>query len=166
MVKDYKEGTDFEMRKVKGKDGKTLYTNRHFFTKAEKAAKAAPAAKAPAKAPPKAAPKARPKPQPKAPVTPKVTTSAIPSDIGKAARKAIAEAPKAKKVAANPPPRPVSPTRDKNATGRYSKFEQARAGNYTEAQWDKMTKTQREAKGLPVSWSDWVRVGGKQAMKK
>lgn len=47
-----KEGVDFEYRTVKGKDGKTLYKTRHFFTAAEKAALKAPkTAPAVAKAP-------------------------------------------------------------------------------------------------------------------
>ena len=61
--------------------------------------------------------------------------------------------------------RPISPTRDKSATGRYSKYEAARLGNITEAQWDKMTRAQREAKGLPVSWMDYVRSGGDAVVK-
>ena len=63
------------------------------------------------------------------------------------------------------PERPISATRDKSATGRYSKYEAARLGNITEAQWDKMTRAQREAKGLPVSWMDYVRIRGDAVVK-
>lgn len=57
---NYKEGVDFEFRTVTGKDGKPLYKNRHFFTRAEKDVMKAP--KAAPKATPKAtAPKVKPK---------------------------------------------------------------------------------------------------------
>lgn len=72
--------------------------------------------------------------------------------------------PPAKKV--NMPQRPVTPTRDSSVTGRYSKYETARLGNYTKAQYDAMTRSQREAKGLPVSYIDYVRSGGSSAVKK
>lgn len=160
---DYKEGKDFEFREVKGKDGKVLYKNRHFFTKAEKEAsktpKAAPSVKAATKA-------TTTKPKTKDAMAGyrkgDVTTSPIPSDIAKAAVAAVKSAPKS---AVKQPARPVTPTRSKTATGRYSEYEKARLGNYTEAQWDAMTPAQREAKGLPVSWMDWVRVGGKESVK-
>lgn len=164
---DYKEGVDFEIREVKGKDGKVLYKNRHFFSKAEKEALKMP----------KSAPSVKPTTKAKSATTstkPKakdamagyrkgdVTTSPIPSDIAKAAVAAVKSAPKS---AVKQPARPVTPTRSKTATGRYSEYEKARLGNYTEAQWDAMTPAQREAKGLPVSWMDWVRVGGKESVK-
>lgn len=164
---NYVEGKDFEFREVKGKDGKVLYKNRHFFTKAEKEAsktpKAAPSVKAATKA-------TTTKPKTKDAMAGyrkgDVTTSPIPSDIAKAAVAAVKSAPKPpSKPTAKQPARPVTPTRSKTATGRYSEYEKARLGNYTEAQWDAMTPVQREAKGLPVSWMDWVRVGGKESVK-
>jgi hypothetical protein len=63
------------------------------------------------------------------------------------------------------PQRPITPTRDSGVTGRYSKYEQARLGNYTKAQFDALSRSQREAKGLPVSWIDYIRVGGSSAVK-
>lgn len=163
---DYVEGKDFEIREVKGKDGKVLYKNRHFFSKAEKEALKTP----------KSSPSVKPTTKSKSTTTsakPKtkdamagyrkgdVTTSPIPSDIGKATVATL----KATKPVVKMPARPITPTRSKTATGRYSEYEKARLGNYTEAQWDAMTPAQREAKGLPVSWMDWVRVGGKESVK-
>lgn len=89
-----------------------------------------------------------------------VTTSPLPEDTAKAARKAIGPKPNAPKAE-----RPISPTRDKNATGRYSEYEQARLGNVTLDKWASMTRAQREAKGLPPSYVDFVRSGGGLATK-
>lgn len=58
---DYVEGKDFEFREVKGKDGKVLYKNRHFFTKAEKEALKAPKATPSVKAATKATTTTKPK---------------------------------------------------------------------------------------------------------
>ena len=74
---------------------------------------------------------------------------------------------KIKKVAAGVgkrPERPVSPTRYKEPEA-ITRAQTARLGNITEAQWDKMTKEQRRAKGLPESWVDWVKAGGKATVR-
>jgi hypothetical protein len=63
------------------------------------------------------------------------------------------------------PKRPITPTRDSGVTGRYSKYEAARLGNYTKSEFDALSRSQREAKGLPISWIDYVRVGGNMAVK-
>ena len=78
---NYKEGVDFEFRTVTGKDGKSLYKNRHFFTRAEKDAMKAP------KATPKAAPKAPAKPN-----APKAKPKANPYTYTKVGAKAAAGA--------------------------------------------------------------------------
>lgn len=158
-----------DMKDSKGnivKDGKgNAVKTRKFGKPAEEAPKAAPAKSA---APKKAAAPAK---KAEAPVTKDamkgyrkgdVTTSKLftASATGTAGVSAAS-----KKKPAKMPERPISPTRDKEATGRYSKYEGARVGNYTQSQYDALTPAQKEAKGLPVSWMDWVRVGGKQAMK-
>lgn len=171
-----KEGVDFEFRTVKTKDGKTAYKNRHFFTAAEKAARNAPkAAPAKAKAPtPKKTAKAAPKPTQDAMKGYRkgdVTTAPIGGTGGRTAPKSTASVVATAKqgiarATMKRPTRPVTPTRDTKATGRYSSYESARLGNITEAEWDKMTPAQREAKGLPVSWMDYIRSGGDAAVKK
>lgn len=171
-----KEGVDFEFRTVKTKDGKTAYKNRHFFTAAEKAARNAPkAAPAKAKAPtPKKTAKAAPKPTQDAMKGYRkgdVTTAPIGGTGGRTAPKSTASVVATAKqgisrATMKRPARPVTPTRDTKATGRYSSYESARLGNITEAEWDKMSPAQREAKGLPVSWMDYIRSGGDAAVKK
>lgn len=171
-----KEGVDFEYRTVKTKDGKTAYKNRHFFTAAEKATRNAPKAapvKAKASTPTKAT-KAAPKPTQDAMKGYRkgdVTTAPIGGTGGRTAPKSTASVVATAKqgiarVTMKRPTRPVTPTRDTKATGRYSLYESARLGNITEAEWDKMTPAQREAKGLPVSWMDYIRSGGDAAVKK
>ena len=171
-----KEGVDFEYREVKTKDGKTAYKNRHFFTAAEKAARNAPkAAPVKAKAPtPTKAAKAAAKPTQDAMKGYRkgdVTTAPIGGTGGRTAPKSTTSVVATAKqgiarATMKRPTRPVTPTRDTKATGRYSSYESARLGNITEAEWDKMTPAQREAKGLPVSWMDYIRSGGDAAVKK
>ena len=171
---NYKEGVDYELVLMKNQPKGGTNKTRRFFTKAEKAAKSAPKA-APAKAKPSTPTKAA-----KASVAPTqdamkgyrkgdVVTSPLPQDIAAATRKAIAiPAPnKAAKTGTTKPmpQRPISPTRSPTATGRFSEYETARLGNVTKAQYDAMSATQREAKGLPVSWVEYLRAGGKGATK-
>ncbi len=177
---DYKEGVDFEYRTVKGKDGKTAYKNRHFFTAAEKAALKAPKTAPSVKSAPAPTKSAKPKKSAATGVTKDpmkgyrkgdVTTAPIGGTGGRTAPKSTANiaATAAKGIARatmKRPERPVSPTRSKTATGRYSEYETARLGNITEAQFDKLTPAQREAKGLPVSWMDYIRSGGDAVVKK
>lgn len=171
-----KEGVDFEFRTVKNKAGKTLYKNRHFFSATEKAARNAPKAapvKAKAATPTKAT-KAAPKPTQDAMKGYRkgdVTTAPIGGTGGRTPPKSTADiVDVAKKgidrATMKRPTRPITPTRDTKATGRYSGYETARLGNITEAQWDALTPAQREAKGLPVSWMDYIRSGGDSAVKK
>jgi hypothetical protein len=85
---DYKEGVDFEIREVKGKDGKVLYKNRHFFSKAEKEAMKAPkptpkADKAKAESKPKKSQAPSSSPRPKGKEETKATNMVRPE--GKAA---------------------------------------------------------------------------------
>jgi len=102
----------------------------------------------------------------------KVKPAEKPFTLGRfGGQKEMAGAANAAKPAAVPttsatPARPISPTRDPSATGRYSEYEKARLGNYTEAEYDAMSRPQREAKGLPVSYIDYVRSGGASAVKK
>lgn len=178
MADKYKEGVDFEW--IQGNAGKSNFKTRRFFTKSEKAARAAPAKEKP-KAPPAAAKKAAPAPS-KA-VTKDamagyragdVTSSRINAGgrgdgraemIVRAANKAISKAETTKKTPVKLPERPVSPTPSKAATGRSTKYEMARLGNITKEQWDSMTPAQRAAKGLPVSWVDYVRSGGNETVR-
>lgn len=72
-----------------------------------------------------------------------------------------------KKVAAGVgkrPERPVSPTPYKEPEA-ITRAQTARLGNITEAQWDKMTKEERRSKGLPESWVDWVKAGGRATVR-
>jgi hypothetical protein len=151
MADKYKEGVDFEW--IQGNAGKSNFKTRRFFTKSEKAARAAPAKEKP-KAPPTAAKKAAPKRA----VTKDamagyragdVTSSRINAGgrgdgkaemIVRAANKAISKAETTKKTPVKLPERPVSPTPNKAATGRYTKYEMARLGNITKEQWDSMTR--------------------------
>lgn len=159
-----KEGVDWEWRTAKSKNGGIKM--RHRFTAAEKASMAKPAPK-PAASSKAATTKAVKKPVAKDPMKGyrkgDVTTSPLPSDIAAATRSALADTKP--KSTIKMPERPVTPTRSKTATGRYSEYETARLGGITEAQWDAMTAAQREAKGLPVSWMDYVRSGGDSAVR-
>jgi hypothetical protein len=117
----------------------------------------------------KAAP-AKPAPRPSS-LNPK--SGASRSTAGKVASKAVSGASRStagkvapKAASVKMPERPISPTRDPKATGRYSKYETARLGNYTEKQFDALSRAQREAKGLPLSWVDYVRSGGDSVVKK
>lgn len=173
---DYKEGVDFEWVLAKNQPKGGTNKTRRFFSAAEKAALKAPkAAPAKAKAPtPTKAAKATPKPTQDAMKGYRkgdVTTAPIGGTGGRTAPKSTTSiAATAKQGIARAtmkrPARPVTPTRDTKATGRYSSYESARLGNITEAEWDKMTPAQREAKGLPVSWMDYIRSGGDAAVKK
>lgn len=173
---DYKEGVDYEMVLMKNQPKGGTNKTRRFFTKAEKAARNAPKAapvKAKAATPTKAT-KAAPKPTQDAMKGYRkgdVTTAPIGGTGGRTPPKSTADiVDVAKKgidrATMKRPTRPITPTRDTKATGRYSGYETARLGNITEAQWDALTPAQREAKGLPVSWMDYIRSGGDAAVKK
>ena len=64
------------------------------------------------------------------------------------------------KPAKQMPSRIVSPTPDKTSTGAYDKYSAARMGNYTKAEYDAMSISERAKKGLPMSWVDRTRSGG------
>jgi hypothetical protein len=161
----YKKGVDFEMRPVKDKNGKVLYTNRHFYTKAEKAAlnppKAAPAKSSPAVGTKKPAATSKAKPK-----KPAATSKAKPNntaEIVSRASKAIDRATKGDVAnggatgrwgAPNKmPARPVTPTPPRLST-------------VTEAEWDGLSRAERGKKGLPTSWVDYVKAGGDAVVKK
>lgn len=144
------QGVDWEWRTAKGTNVKT----RHRFTAAERAAMAPkPAAKPKATTSTKSAPAA------------KVYSGRGDAPYSRSPKDAKADRVVAKTPNAPKAERPISPTRSKTATGRYSEYEAARLGNITEANYDKLTPAQREAKGLPVSWIDYVRSGGDSAVK-
>ena len=169
---DYKEGVDFEWVLAKNQPKGGTNKTRRFFSAAEKAALKAP------KAAPVKAKAATPKKTATGPISGasrstagKVSakSGASRSVAGKVSAKSGASRSVAGKVATTPvkmPTRPVTPTRSPTATGRYSEYEAARLGSMTEAQWDALTPAQREAKGLPVSWIDYIRSGGDSAVKK
>ncbi len=177
---DYKEGVDYELVLMKNQPKGGTNKTRRFFTAAEKAARKAPktapsAAKAPAPTksakPKKSAATGVAKDPMKGYRKGDVTTAPIGGTGGRTAPKSTASiAATATKGIARAtmkrPERPVSPTRSKTATGRYSEYETARLGNITESQFDKLTPAQREAKGLPVSWMDYIRSGGDAVVKK
>ena len=62
------------------------------------------------------------------------------------------------------PERPISATPYKEPAA-ITRAQTARLGNITEAQWDKMTREERRAKGLPESWAEWIKAGGKATVK-
>jgi hypothetical protein len=149
---NYKKDVDFEMREVKGKDGKVLHTTRHFFTKAEKEASKKPVAATKPPAKPSTAPKAKDTAKPKTDNT---------AEVVRKASAAIDRATTVKKQ----PTRPITatpvkmPSRPKSPTPPSLSF-------VTAAEWYGMSRTERGKKGLPTSWVDYVKAGGDAVVKK
>ena len=148
---NYQEGVDFKWVISPGTNAKT----RHFFTKAEKQAKANPPATRPA---PKAASK-----KPAAPVY--KTKEQTDKNIAKYRAAHPSATTPAAKPPVKQPARNFSATPDPFVVGQPGSNMKSRLGNVTGAEWDAMTREQRRGKGLPESWVDYVKVGGNASVK-